>query len=354
MGRTLTTMVALGALASAPASAAQASEARTSATLSPGSAQRLAPTGRPAAAIRSPLPSPVAGAAQAGRRLGGLYLGGATGRYVQFVSLRLNRRATRATERATLVVPCRGDPSIRSVLDNLTLAQITVDDGRARGSGVIEEDIPPSVPAVGGLSRRGTVNYRVRVGTLGRAAGVLRSRFTLTDPDSGTTRARCDTGTVRWSGRIAPPSAGRGRPAPVGRSGYFGATAQGLPFLLEVLPGARAVRPAGMTFRAGCPSLRGLPLDLVSSVRMPISRTKRKGRGQAAGGRFGSSGRLTRRYSSEEFGPVTETDAWRLRGRFGAEGVAGSWRVTGTVIREADGIEVDTCTTGANRWRAVR
>jgi len=267
---------------------------------------------------------------------------------VQFVSLRLNRRATQATERATLVVRCTGDPSIPSVLDNLTLAQITVDDGRARGSGVIEEDIPPSVPAVGGLSRRGTVNYRVRVGTLGRAAGILRSRFTLTDPASGDTRARCDTGTVRWSGRIAPRSAGRGRPAPVGGSGYFGTTAQGLPFLLEVLPGGRSVRPAGMTFRASCPSLRGLPLDLVSTGRMPISR------GKKVGGRFGASGRLTRRFSSDRFGPVTETYAWRLRGRFGADGVAGTWSVNGTVVRDADGAEVATCTTGRNRWRAVQ
>jgi len=349
MARTLTTMVALGVLALAPAGASEASEAATSATLSPDSAQRPAPLRRPAPALGSPLRGPAAGAAQAGRRLGGLYLGGATDRYVQFVSLRLNRRATRATERATLVVPCRGDPSIRSVLDNLTLAEITVTDGRAKGSGVIQENIPPSVPTVGGLSRQGTVNYRVRVGTLGRAAGILRSRFTVTDPASGAVRARCDTGAVRWSGRIAPRSAGRGEPAPVGRAGYFGTTAQGLPFLLEVLPSGRAVRPAGMTFRAGCPSLRRLPLDLVSAERMPISRGKPRARG-----RFGSSGRLTRRFSSEEFGPVTETYRWRLRGRFGAEGVAGSWSVNGTVVRDADGAEVGTCTTGRNRWRAVR
>ncbi|MDQ3588202.1 MAG: hypothetical protein M3375_07640, partial [Actinomycetota bacterium] len=152
-----------------------------------------------------------------------------------------------------------------------------------------------------------------------------------------------------WSARIAPPDAGRGRPAPVAGSGYFGSTAQGLPLLLEVLPGGRAVRPAGMTFRAGCPSLRGLPLDLVSRVHMPISRGKPKARG-----RFGTSGTLTRRFSSDELGPVTESYRWRLRGRFGAQGVAGSWQVTGTVTRESDGAEVDTCTTGRNRWRAVR
>ena len=339
MGRTLTTIVVLGAFALMPAPA-HAARPVTSTTVT-------AVSDNPASA----------GAAQSDRRVGGLYLGGATGRYVQFVSLALNRRATQATERATLVVRCTGDPAIPSVLDNLTLAQIGVADGRAKGSGVIEEDIPPSVPAIGGLSRRGVVNYRIRVGTLGRAAGILRSRFTLTDPASGAVRARCDTGTVRWSARIATRGAGRGRPAPAAGSGYFGATAQGLPFLLEVLPGGRAVRPAGMAFRASCPSLRGVPLDLVAAARMPISRAKRKARGRQAreaGGRFGSSGRLTRRFSSEEFGPVTETYTWRLRGRFGAVGVAGTWSVTGTVVREADGVEVATCTTGPNRWRAVQ
>ena len=350
MSRTLISTLVLGALALAPVPSANASDdAVTRATLSPASGQRPGPSRPSAPAVSSPLPGLAAGTAQTRRRLAGLYLGGAVDRYVQFFSLRLNRRATRATQHATLVVRCSGDPAIRSVLDNLNLADITVTDGRAKGSGVIEEDIPPSVPTVGGLSRRGTVNYRVRVGTLGRAAGILRSRFTLTDPATGATRARCDTGTLRWSARIAPRTAGRGKPAPVAGSGYFGTTAQNLPFLLEVLPSGRAVRPAGMAFRASCPSLRGAPLDLASNVRMPISRGKPRKRG-----RFGLSGRMSRRFSSDEFGPVTENYTWRLRGRFGAEGAAGTWRVTGTVIREADGTEVATCTTGRNRWRAVQ
>jgi len=346
-------MIVLGALALVPAPAAQASGRVSSAILpaaAPAGAGRL-PAPAAASAFAAPVAGPAAGAgpAQSAGRRGGLYLGGATARDVQFVSLQLNRGGTRATERATLVVRCNGDPSIRRVLDNLTLAQISVSDGRARGTGVIEENIPPSVPIVGGLSRRGTVNYRIRLGALGRAAGILRSRFTVSDPVSGAVRARCDTGTLRWSGRIAPRDAGRGRPAPVGRSGYFGTTTQRLPFLLEVLPGGRAVRPAGMTFRAPCPSLRAMPLDLVSKERMPISRGKPKVRG-----RFGSSGRLIRRFSSVEFGPVREFFRWRLRGRFGADGVAGSWRVTGTVVRDTDGAEVATCTTGRNRWRAIR
>lgn len=357
MGRTLTTMLALGALALAPVPTAHASGAVTSATLSQAPAQQPDASRRPAPAAGYSLRGPGAGLAQTGgRRLRGLYLGGATGRFVQFFSLRVNRRATRATERATVVVGCRGDPSIRTVLDQLTLSPIALTDGLGRGTGAFEETIPPSVPTVGGLTRSGTLNYRVRVGTLGRAAGILRSRFTLTDPATGETRARCDTGRLRWSARIAPRGAGQGDPAPVGGSGYFGATRQRLPFLLEVLPGGRAVRPAGMTFRASCPSLRGLPLDLVAQTKMPISRgrpktRRRKGR---PGGRFGGAGRFTRRYSSEEFGPITESYTWRLRGRFGATGVAGSWRVTGIVIREADGVEVDNCTTGSNAWRAVQ
>ena len=273
----------------------------------------------------------------------GLYQGGATGRYVHFVSLRLNRPRTRAEQRATLVARCQGDPAIPTVLDNLRLSEITVRKGRARGSGVVEEQISTTVPGAGGLSRRGTVHFRIRVGTGGRAAGIIRSRFTLTDPATGSRRARCDTGAVRWSARIAGRGAGRGKPAPVPGAAYFGTTAQRQPFLLEVLRGGRAVRPAGMTFRGSCPSLRDLPLDLAATVKMPIRH-----------GRFGARGLLTRRYSSDEFGPVTERYTWRLAGRFGAQGVAGAWRVSGVVTRDSDGAEVGSCTTGRNRWRAVR
>lgn len=348
----LTAITALGALALSGAPAAHASQAAVSATLSGGPIQRA---GVEPTALR-PLGTPSARAAQAGRRVGGLYLGGATGRFVQFISLRLNGRATRATERATVVARCRGEAAISSLLDNLTIRPIAVTDGRAKGSAVIDEEVPESVPAVGGLSRRGLVIYRIRVGINGRAAGVLRSRFTLSDPDTGETRSRCSTGAIRWSARIAPRSAGRGNSAPVGRSGYFGRTAQRLPFLLRVLPGGRAVRPAGMTFNASCPSLRGSPLDVVAPERMRISPPKRRaGRPVAGtGGRFGSSGRLTRRFSSDQYGPVSETYRWRLRGRFGSDGVAGTWRVDGVVVREADGTEVDRCTTGRNRWHAVR
>lgn len=341
-----------GALALLPCSAAGASDAAVSATLSADSNQG---PGLLSADLR-PIGMPSVAAAQSGQSVGGLYLGGASGRYVQFISLRVNGRATRATERATVVARCSGDAAPGSLLDNLTIKPISLAEGRAKGSAVIDEQIPPSVPGVGGLSRRGLVIYRVRLGTGGRAAGVLRSRFTISDPETGETRARCSTGAIRWSARIAPRGAGRGDPAPVGRSGYFGATGQRLPFLLRVLPGGRAVRPAGMTFNASCPSLRGRPLDLVAPRRMRISPPKRKrGRPVAGtGGRFGSSGRLTRRFSSDQYGPVSETYRWRLRGRFGADGAAGTWRVDGVVVREADGTQVDRCTTGRNRWRAVR
>lgn len=356
MGAKLTAIAALGALALAPAASANDPQVSVSASLSPATDQAPPSARRPSPAPRRrPSQSARAGAAQAGRAVSGLYLGGSSGRFVQLFSLRLNARGTRATQRATLVVRCNGDPSIRSVLDNLTLAQIPVSDGRADGSGSIDEQIPASVPAVGGLAREGLVTYRIRVGSGGRAAGVLRSRFRLTDPSTGSTRARCDTGRVRWSARIVARDAGRGDPAPAPGSGYFGATAQKLPFVLDVLPGGVAVRPAGMAFRAGCPSLRGLPLDLASNRRMPISRVKRRGRrAGAAGGRFGSAGRFTRRYFSDLLGQVTETYRWRLRGRFGAEGAAGTWRVDGTVVRDADGARVGRCTTGRNRWRAVR
>lgn len=277
------------------------------------------------------------------RAVAGLYHGGAIGRDVQLFSVRLNGAGTRADQRATLTSRCQGDPAIRRVRDYLRLSQTVVDDGRSRGSGALEGQVPAGVPGTGGLVRRGTVRYRIRFGAGGRAAGIIRSRFRLTDPASGSTRARCDSGTVRWSARIAGSRPGRGKPAPVAGAGYFGPTAQRLPFLLRVVRGGRAVRPAGMAFRAACPSLRGLPVDLAAQARMPIRR-----------GRFGDRGAFTRRYASDRFGPVTERYRWRLAGRFGREGAEGAWRVDGVVTRDSDGAEVATCSTGRNRWRAVR
>ena len=294
-----------------------------------------------AVSVAALAPAP-ASAAQAGR-LPGLYQGGGTGRYVNFVSLQLNRPGTHAEQRATLTARCQGDPAIRTVRDYVRLSQIAVTEGRARGSGVLQGQIPAGVPGTGGLSRRGEVRFRIRVGAGGRADGTIRSRFTLTDPATGSKRARCDSATVRWSARIAGSRAGGGKPAPAPGAEYFGNTAQRQPFLLVVARGGRSVRPAGMTFRAACPSLRGLPLDLASKRKLRIRR-----------GRFGARGSLTRHFASEELGPVTERYTWRLAGRFGADDVAGSWRVTGVVRRDFDGAEVATCTTGRNRWRAVR
>ena len=277
------------------------------------------------------------------RPLPGLYQGGVAGRDVQLFSVRLNGPGTRADQRATLTARCQGDPAIRRVRDYLRLSQTIVTDGRSRGSGSLEGQVPAGVPGTGGLVRDGRVRYRIRFGPGGRAAGIIRSRFTLSDPDTGDVRARCDSGSVRWSARIAGPGAGRGKPAPARGAGYFGVTAQRQPFLLRVARGGRAVRPVGMAFRASCPSLRGLPVDLASELKMPIRR-----------GRFRAGGAFTRRYASEEFGPVTERYTWRLAGRFGAGGVKGVWRVDGVVVRDSDAAEVGSCTTGRNRWRAVR
>ena len=294
---------------------------------------------RPAPAVSSPLLAPASQGR--GKLRGGLYAGGAFDRFVQFVAVDFKPGSGRAEERGSLVATCDGP--VRSVLDNIRLSRLTVNRGRFSGSlPVTQRRIPPGLPGLGGLTRTGTVDFDTRVAAGGRAAGTLRSRFTLRD-DAGTVFAACDTGTLRWSGRISSPAAGRGRPRPR-RGGYYGTTAQRQPFLLRVIAGGRAVRPAGMTFKAGCPSLAAGPIDLASTVRMPI----------LARGRFGASGSFRRRFTSERFGRTTESYRWRLRGRFGARGAAGAWRVDGVARRNSDGKRVDTCTTGRNRWRAVR
>ena len=301
----------------------------------------MPPSQRAAPAASSPLPSASASQDRRGRLRRGLYAGGAFDRFVQFVSVDFDPRSGRAEERASLLATCDGP--VRSVLDNVRLIRLTAQSGRFSGSlPVAQRRIPPGLPGLGGLTRTGTVDFDTQVQAGGRAVGTIRSRFTLRD-DSGTVFAACETGTVRWSGRIAPPAAKRGRPRPR-RGGYYGRTAQRQPFLLQVLAGGRAVRPAGMTFEAGCPSLAAGPLDLAATVRMPIF-----GRG-----RFGADGSFRRNFTSQRFGPITESYRWRLRGRFGARGAAGTWRVDGVARRDSDGKRVDTCTTGRNGWRALR
>jgi len=294
---------------------------------------------RPAPAISSPL-APASQARQDKLR-GGLYAGGAFDRFVQFVAVDFDPGGGSTEERATLLATCDGP--VRFVLDNVSLIRLTARRGRFSGSlPVTERRIPPGLPGLGGLTRTGTVDFGTRVTAGGRAGGTIRSRFTLRD-DAGVVFAACDTGTVRWSGHISSPAAGRGRPRPR-RGGYYGTTAQRQPFLLQVIDGGRMVRPAGMSFKAGCPSLVAGPLDLAATVRMPIFR----------GGRFGADGTFRRPFASERFGPTTESYRWRLRGRFGARGAAGTWRVDGVARRDSDGKRIDTCTTGRNRWHALR
>lgn len=299
------------------------------------------PARHPAPAVSSPLASATASRARQEKLRGGRYAGGAFDRFVQFVSVDLDGATGRAEERGSLVATCDGP--IRSVLDNVTLVRLPARRGRFSGAlPVAERRIPPGLPGLGGLTRTGTVDFRTRVEAGGRAGGTIRSRFTLRD-DAGTVFAACDTGTVRWSGRISSPVAGQGRPQPR-EGGYYGTTAQRQPFLLQVLAGGRAVRPAGMTFEAGCPSLAAGPLDLASTVRMPIFER----------GRFGADGSFRRKFASDRFGPTTESYRWRLRGRFGSRGATGAWRVDGVARRDSDGKRVDACTTGPNRWRALR
>jgi len=336
MNKRLKRAAALGALAAVATAASAQAESTGSASLSVPAAQRPAP------ALASPL-APRGLAAQSGRRRAGLYLGGGLDRrFVQFVSLRLARGGRMGEARATLTVRCSRRVGTR--LDNIRLAEIEFRAGRANASASLEEEVAPGVPEIGGLSRKGTITIDARVGRGGRATGTIRDRFTVRDPASGAVRTTCDSGPVRWSARMPARTAGRGEPHPRRGATYFGATAQRLPFLLQVLPQGRVVRPAGMAFRVGCPSAEGRPLDLTTRVAMPIDRR----------GRFGASGKFKRRFMSEELGEVTESYSWKLSGRFGSSGVAGTWRVR-AVVRTGDrGRRTDTCATGRNRWRAVR
>ena len=269
-----------------------------------------------------------------------LYGGGAFGRYVQFVSVRLDPSGARADQFATLTTRCG---RFRAPLfDNVRLTNLRVTNGRFSGLSKFSESVPAGIPEIGGLARTGTIGATSRLGTDGRASGIIRVRFTLLDPRSGAQRASCDTRSVRWSARIPTAGAGAGKPRARRGSSYRGLTAQGQPLLLRTARRRRAVDRAGMTFVVACESTQGRPLDLVA-VRMRIRR-----------GRFGTRRTFKRDYVSPRFGPVRETYSWRLRGRFGSRGVAGTWRVRGVVRRTADQLKVGDCDTGPNRWNAVR
>lgn len=269
-----------------------------------------------------------------------VYGGGAFGRYVQFVSVRLDPSGARADQFATLTTRCGrfGAP----LFDNVRLTNLPVAGGRFAGLSRFSETIPVGIPKIGGLARTGTITARSRLGSRGRVTGVIRVQFTLIDPASGDRRASCDTGAIRWTGRVPPARAGRGRPRAPRATSYRGLTVQEQPFVLRTARRGHSVDRAGMTMVVACPSTQGRPLDLVAS-RMRISH-----------GRFGARRGFRRSFTSPLFGPVRESYSWRLRGRFGSRGAAGTWRVRGVVRRVADNLRVGQCDTGPNRWSGGR
>lgn len=287
--------------------------------------------------------------AQAGRLAAGSYGGGAAGRATHLVTMRLAASRRSAAQTAMLTPRCRG--AVRpKLLDTIRLTQVTL---RQRGRYVYqspyEETVPADVPEIGGLKRTGMMRGSARIGSGGRAAGVLRNTFTLRDPDTGEVRARCDTRTVRWSARVPSRRAGIGRPAPQRGAAYFGLTAERLPSVLEVGGGGRAVSRARAAFQIRCPGALGRPVALGSGgARIARGRGKRR----VGAGRFRDSGRETRTVSSSQ-GPLSASLRWSLNGRFGAEGVAGTWRVTVVLSRLDTGEPVAECEPVTVSWRAV-
>lgn len=326
--------VAAAACATPPALASPAASA-------PAASASLSTQARAAVPAPSAWSGPLGTAARRrGTRRAGLYGGGAFGRFVQFVTVRLKGGRTKADELATLTTRCPGFSS--PLFDNIRVTDVAVAKGRFTRSQAFTETVPAGIPEIGGLRRSGTISVGTAIGFHGRAVGTIRNQFTLRDPRTGAVRANCDTGRVRFAARIPARRAGRGKPAPPRGASLFGTTAQKLPFLLRVSRRARSVERAGMTLQVACPSALGRPIDLVATS-MRIGR-----------GRFGATGAFTRHYTTPQFGPVLESYRWRLRGRFGSLGAAGTWRVSATVRRLDTGAQVGTCGTGRNRWRAVR
>ena len=279
----------------------------------------------------------------------GSYGGGAAGRATHLVTMRLGASRRSAAQIAMLTPRCRG--AVRpKLLDTIRLTQITLrQPGRYAYQSPYEETVPADVPEIGGLERTGTMRGSARIGSGGRAAGVLRNTFTLRDPNTREVRARCDTRTVRWSARVPPRRAGSGRPAPQRGAAYFGLTAQRLPSVLEVGGGGRAVTRARAAFQIRCPGALGRAVAL-ESRRARIARGR--GKRRVGVGRFRDSGRETRTVSSSQ-GPLSASLRWRLNGRFGAEGVAGTWRVTVVLSRLDTGEPVAECEPVTVSWRAV-
>ena len=283
----------------------------------------------------SAAPSP---ALAAGRS--GFYGGGAVRDFLQFVSLQV-APGGRLSAHATLVTMCA--PRFG---DKLT-ETVYVRNGRLSAAGAysdttsFSDEIEPGVSLVGGLRAQGTVSFSARVLAGGVARGAVRVRSTYTDPNTGAEVARCDTGRIPWQARRPAPDAGTGRT--VRQPGTSrGITGQEEPFLMRVARDGRLVRRAGMTVRVGCPSGRGLPLDVVAH------------RVRIRGGRFGAAGDFTRPFTYPDGDQVVERYTWEFRGHFARRGARGSFELHGTVHRRSDGAHVGSCDTGAIAWRAAR
>jgi len=278
----------------------------------------------------------------------GLYAGGGANEFLQYVAVRVGSTRRRATTTLTLTVDCPRFGS--SLVDTLTVRRARLRGGRLAFEAPYREQVPLQVRQIGGLQRTGVATGRLWIDRRGRAAGRIRNRFTLTDPETKRTVGRCDTGAVPWTARLMPRVLGRveqGRPTPAKGARYVGATRQQRSLLLDVARNGRAIQRIGMAFDSGCPSALGRPLEL-SARRIRIVR-----RG-ARRGRFAESGGFIRTITDPRLGPLRERYAWRLTGRFGPRTVAGSWRVSARALRTDTGAEVTRCTTGRNRWRAVR
>lgn len=272
----------------------------------------------------------------------GLYGGGALREFVHFVSLRIGRGGRSFDARATLVTNCAprfGDGLTESIeVDGGSLSG----DGRYSASTPFDDLVDAGVPDIGGLRAVGTADLTVQVRPGGTASGTARVRTVYRDPATGTKVSSCDTGAIPWVTRLPARGAAGGRSR--ARPGVlFGATAQGAPFLMKVARRGRAIQRAGMTFTVSCPSTNELPLELVAQhVRV------------SANGRFEDGGSFERSFTLADGTAVREVYTWALAGRFGAEGAAGSFRVSGVVRRASDDVRLSACDTGRNPWRASR
>ena len=279
-----------------------------------------------------------ASALPAGRS--GLYGGGAVRDYVQFVSAQV-RPDGRFTARATLVTRC--SPRFGDTLtESVTVRDERLSpEGRYDGTSTFEDALEPGVRTVGGLQAKGTIRLSIGVRAGGRAVGAIRVLTTYSDPRTGAEVARCDTGRIGWVARRPFPDTGEGR-LRLQPGTHRGTTEQGEPFLARVTKRGRLVRRAGLTVRVGCPSGIGLALDVVAH-RIRVRR-----------GRFGASDEFERPFTYPDGTRVVERYSWTMRGRFGARGAAGTFRMRGVVRRESNGERIGSCATGSIAWRALR